>query len=162
MPNDHAIPDGMKQLLDLFTSDLSKVRFGDLDGPALEAAAGAVRAAAGELAEAEALADAARASLEAAREVLVQKGLRALAHARIFAEGSPELAAKVEAVVLVAGARPPEARLLTPDLAEAPPRRRGRPPRAPGPASGTLALSTGTPHSGNGTPAPSTAAPSSD
>jgi hypothetical protein len=155
MANDDAIPDGMKRLLDLFATDLAKVRFGDLDGPVLETAAVTVRTAARELAEAEALADAARASLEAAREALVQKGQRALAHARIFAEGSPDLSARLEDIVLGASGRRPEARLLTADLAEPPPRRRGRPPRSP--ATETLALGNAH-HDTNGTPAPAAAA----
>jgi hypothetical protein len=159
MGNDDAIPDGMQRLLGLFAGDLAKVRFGDLDGPVLEASAGAVRAAARELAEAEALAEAARGSLEAAREALVQKGQRALAYARIFAEGAPELIAKLEGIVLGADMRRAEPRLLTPDLTEAPPRRRGRPPKPPAPASGTLALGGAASHKGNGAAPPPTEDP---
>ena len=157
MANDDAIPEGMNRLLDLFATDLAKVRFGDLDASALDSAAGAVRAAARDLAEAEALADAARASLEAAREALVHKGQRALSYARIYAEGSPELAQRLEGIALVGGPRRPEAnKLLTPDLAEAAPRRRGRPPKAT--ATGTLALGGAAPPASNGTPASPTEA----
>ena len=141
----------MNRLLQLFATDLAKVRFGDLDASALDSAASAVRAAARELAEAEALADGARASLEAAREALVHKGQRALAHARIYAEGSPDLSQRLEGIALGGGARRLEPKLLTPDLAEAAPRRRGRPPR--GAATGTLALGGAAPPPANGTPA---------
>jgi hypothetical protein len=159
MANDESIPEGMNRLLDLFATDLAKVRFGDLDASALDAAASAVRAAARDLAEAEALADGARASLEAAREALVHKGQRALAHARIFAEGSPELAARLDGITLVGGRRG-EPKLITPDQAEAAPRRRGRPPKVPD-ATGTLALGSGS-HPVNGTPARPTEGDSAD
>jgi hypothetical protein len=151
MANDEAIPEGMNRLLQLFATDLAKVRFGDLDASALDSAAGAVRAAARELAEAEALADGARASLEAAREALVHKGQRALAYARIYAEGSPDLSQRLEGIALGGGARRLEPKLLTPDLGEATPRRRGRPPKAA--ATGTLALGGAAPPPASGTPA---------
>ncbi len=150
MTNDESIPDGMNRLLDVFATDLAKVRFGDLDAAMLDGAAGAVRAAARKLAEAQSAADAARASLEAARETLVHKGQRALAYARIFAEGSPELARRLEGISLVTGARPDEPRLITPGLAEASPRRRGRPPKLPAAATGTLALGSSAAPPGNG------------
>ena len=139
-PLPDALPESMNRLLELFASDLAKVRFGDLDASVLEGAAGAVRAAARDLAEAEALAEASRASLEAAREALLHKGQRALAHARIFAEGSPDLASKLEGIALSGGSRRAEPKLITPDLAEPSPRRRGRPPKTAAPATGTLAL----------------------
>jgi hypothetical protein len=139
-PVPDAIPESMNRLLELFAGDLAKVKFGDLDASVLEGAAGAVRAAARDLAEAEAMADAARASLEATREALLHKGQRALAHARIFAEGSPDLAAKLEGIALPGGSRRAEPKLITSDLAEPSPRRRGRPPRTAAPATGTLAL----------------------
>jgi hypothetical protein len=157
MANDPALPDAipeaMTRLLALFATDLAKVRFGDLDASVLQTAAGAVQAAARELAEAEALADAARASLEAAREALLHKGQRALAHARIFAEGSPDLSGRLEGIALPGGPRRAEPRLLTPDLTEASPRRRGRPPKTSAPATGTLALGGAGPHPANGAPA---------
>jgi hypothetical protein len=140
MANDESIPEGMKRLLDLFATDLAKMKFGDLDASVLEGAAGAVRSAARDLAEAEALADAARASLEAARETLLPKGPRALAYARIFAESVPELADRLVGITVGAGARHAEPKLITPDLPEGTPRRRGRPPKAPAPSTGTLAL----------------------
>jgi hypothetical protein len=149
MPNDSLsdegiaadFPEPMTRLLQLFATDLAKVRFGDLDAATLNEAAGLVRAAARELAEAEALAAGARASLEVAREALLNKGQRALAHARIYAEGSPELSQRLEAITL-GGPRRVEPKAITPDLAEAAPRRRGRPPRAAAAATatGTLAL----------------------
>ena len=151
MANDETIPEGLARLLQLFATDLAKVRFGDLDASVLDGAATVVRAAARELAEAEALADSARASLEAAQEALLHKGQRALAHARIHAEGSPELAARLESIALDGGLRRGEPKLITPDVVEASPRRRGRPPRS-APATGTLALETEPPSPSNGAP----------
>ncbi len=142
MANDDTLPEGMNRLLALFATDLAKLRFGDLDASVLEGAAGTVRAAARELAEAEALADGARAALETARKELLLKGQRALAYARVFAEGLPELAERLEGIALAGGPRQSEPRLLTPEQAEAGPRRRGRPPKAPA-ATGTLALDEG-------------------
>jgi hypothetical protein len=144
MPTDSAsdegiLPEPMIRLLELFATDLAKVRFGDLDGATLNDAAAAVRAAARELAEAEALAAAARAGLETAREALLHKGQRALAYARIYAEAAPELAQRLEGISL-GGPRRAEPKPITPDLAEAAPRRRGRPPKGLTTSTGTLAL----------------------
>jgi hypothetical protein len=135
MTTDDAIPPAMGTLLDLFATELKELRFGEIDRPALEKAAAAVRAAAQELAEVEALAETARASLEAAREALLQKGQRALAYARIYAEGSPALDERLQAINLGRGLRRPEA-----IVAETAPRPRGRPPKTPKVEGGTLPL----------------------
>jgi hypothetical protein len=150
MSHDDPIPDELKRLLDLFTTDLAKLRFGDLDASVLDGAASAVRAAAREVAEAEALADGARASLQAAQDTLMNKSQRALAYARIFAEGLPELRERLAGLALDGPVRQgsPEP-TPSPEVA---PRRRGRPPRAPAPATGTLALGAG-PQASNGTAA---------
>jgi hypothetical protein len=159
MPNDSATDEGstsplsepMTRLLELFATDLAKLRFGDLDAAALNEAAGAVRAAARDVAEAEALAATARTALEAAREALLHKGQRALAHARIYAEGQPELAERLDGITL-AGSRRVEPRAITPELADATPRRRGRPPKASA-VTGTLALGGAPGAPANGTSA---------
>jgi len=77
--------------------------------------------------EAEALVDAARATLHEAEQELLHKGQRALAYARIYAEESPALAAVLDAIVLprvVAGVGEAE---TVPSGASPEPRRRGRP-----------------------------------
>jgi hypothetical protein len=136
--DDDAIPPAMGTLLELFTTELADVRFGEIDRPALEKAATAVRAAARELAEVESLAETARASLDAARDALLQKGQRALAYARIYAEGSPALDERLQAINLGRALRRPE-----PIVAETAPRPRGRPPKQPKLEGATLPL-TGT------------------
>lgn len=139
---DDPIPAAMTTLLDLFASELADVRFGELDRVSLEKSAEQVRVAAAELGRAEAAADAARALLESAREALLQKGQRALAHARIHAEGTPELEQRLQAIVLTRSTR--RAEPMPVGIAEALPRRRGRPPKATtAETSGTLPLSDG-------------------
>jgi hypothetical protein len=147
--NDESIPAAMTALLDLFGTELAQVRFGELDGAALDTAAGEVREAARELAQAEALAEAARGALEAARERLLQKGQRALAYARIYAEESPELAARLDTIALVCEPRRGEPTASA--LVEPTARRRGRPPRTASATTPTLALGTAPPHRTNGT-----------
>jgi hypothetical protein len=144
------IPEAVSRLRALFDSELADVRFGDLDATALERATASVRAAARELAEAEALAAAARASLESTRAALLQLGQRALAYARIYADGSPELAERLETIAIGGETRRAEPRPITPGAVEASPRRRGRPPKQLATSTGTLALGTlpnGTPPS---------------
>jgi hypothetical protein len=149
--DDESIPEAMRRLLDLFASDLADLRFGDLDATALDRAASAVRAAVRELEEAEALADAARSSLATTREGLVHLGQRALAYARIYAEGSPELAERLEAIVLPGGPRRAEPKAISPGVPEASPRRRGRPPKPSSPAAtGTLELGPAASRHANG------------
>jgi hypothetical protein len=139
---DDPVPAAMSHLLELFATELADVRFGELDRVSLEKAAEKVRVAAAELGRAEAAAEAARAVLESAREALLQKGQRALAHARIHAEGTPELEQRLQAISLTRGTRRMEP--MPVGVAEALPRRRGRPPKATAAeASGTLPLSGG-------------------
>jgi multidrug efflux pump subunit AcrA (membrane-fusion protein) len=146
--DDEPISPAMNTLLELFATHMTELRFGDLDRAALTSAAEAVRTAASELAEAEAAAATARAALEAAREALLQKGQRALAYARIYAEGSPELAERLDAITLVRAGR--RAEPATTGQAEAP-RRRGRPPKvAAADGSGTLPLDSEAPRPTNG------------
>lgn len=152
--DDVSIPEGMSALLDIFASELAELRFGDLDRGALERAADAVRVAAGDLAEAEAAAEAARTALEAAREELLQKGQRALAYARIYAEGAPEIAQRLQAITFVRGTRRTEVTSTSVGPADGAPRRRGRPPKVNSEVTGTLAL--GAAGADDGAPAPAT------
>lgn len=143
MVNEHAAlsPD-MNQLLALFASDLAEVRFGDLDHDALVAAASAVDAAAATLAEAERTAVAARAALDRAQGVLTQKGQRALAHARIHAEGDAALTERLQAIVLDRAPERTSDREAAAGFVATAMRRRGRPPRSAtvGEVTGTLRL----------------------
>jgi hypothetical protein len=122
-------PPGLDNLLGLFHAELASVQFPGVDAKVLDAAVERVEAAARELRQREAELDAARAQLVAAQEDALQKGQRALAYARIFAQDTPELLARLDGVALggVATSAPSASSLST---APAAPRRRGRPPKS--------------------------------
>jgi ElaB/YqjD/DUF883 family membrane-anchored ribosome-binding protein len=131
-PSDSPIAPPLQQLLELFASELKAVKFPDMDAGVLEAAAAKVRERADAVARAEAALEAARAALGETQDVLLAKGQRALAYARVFAEEDPDLSSRLEALSLP---RPPkkgprletQAEVASPESA---PRRRGRPPKA--------------------------------
>lgn len=138
-----AISPALRALLELFTEELAEVKFPDVDAGVLEEAAERVRQRAEAVAQAQAALEAARAGLYESQESLLQKGQRALAYARVFAEDDAELSAKLEAVSLprpVRKAPRPEGAAPTTDAPaseENAPKRRGRPPKAR-PAPGAL------------------------
>ena len=126
----------MRALLEVFSTELSEVKFPDVDSEVLEEAASRVRAQADAVAKAQAALEAARQTLAEGQEALQQKGQRALAYARVFAEEDFDLSMKLEAISLPKGARK-GARVEGAVAAEAPaqgddaaPRRRGRPPKS--------------------------------
>lgn len=128
-----AIAAPIQQLLALFASQFSNVKFADIDVRVLDEAAAKVTAQADAVARAQAALDAARAQLSADEEALSVKAQRALAYARIYAEEDGELATRLDAIVL---ARTPRTLRTARDAAEAKPggevapaRRRGRPSR---------------------------------
>jgi multidrug efflux pump subunit AcrA (membrane-fusion protein) len=125
------LPAGVRELLDLFAAELPDVRFADLDREALEADAERVRALGEALAQVEAALERARADLNAAREHLLDRSRRALAYARIYADGAGR-APLVETLerLSLSPLRRAEPRAAAP--AEAGARRRGRPPKNAG------------------------------
>ena len=133
--NDPISP-AMRALLEVFSTELSEVKFPDVDAEVLEEAASRVRAQAEAVAKAQAALEAARQVLAEGQEALVQKGQRALAYARVFAEEDAELSTKLEAISLPRAGR----KVVRADggvAAEAPaqsdesaPKRRGRPPKS--------------------------------
>jgi hypothetical protein len=131
------ISPALQDLLKLFGQELSTVKFPDLDRAVLEEAAERVKEKAEEVARAQAALEAARQALYESQEALLQKGQRALAYARIFAEDDTELSAKLDDISLprpvrkaprMEGAPAPEAPSVQSE--ESAPRRRGRPPKA--------------------------------
>ena len=131
------ISPALQDLLKLFGQDLATVKFPDLDRSVLQEAAERVKEKAEVVARAQAALEAARQSLYESQEALLQKGQRALAYARIFAEDDAELSAKLDGISLprpvrkasrAEGAVALEAPAVQAE--ESAPRRRGRPPKA--------------------------------
>ncbi len=90
----------LRAALELFEDALSEVRFPDVSAELLRSKAAAVAARADALRAAhEALADA-EAALAAERAGLAELAGKALAYARIYAEGRPEIAQRLAAVEL--------------------------------------------------------------
>jgi ElaB/YqjD/DUF883 family membrane-anchored ribosome-binding protein len=126
----NAISAPIQSLLDLFAQDLADVRFADVDAKVLNQVASDVESAAAAVASAQAVLDAARASLQDRQDVLLQLAQRALAYARVYAESDPSLSASLEAIALPRVARRTrmdgsEALVLSPEPQPAP-RKRGR------------------------------------
>ncbi len=128
--NDPISP-SMRTLLEVFSTDLSEVKFPDVDSEILEEAAAKVRAQAEAVARAQAALEAARQALADGQDALLQKGQRALAYARVFAEEDIDLSMKVEAITLPKrGARSEAVTETASQNDDTSPRRRGRPPKS--------------------------------
>lgn len=136
----------VRAVLELFAGELSLVKFPDLDVSVLRNAAELVSSRAEALSQAESAMERARVELGEAQEALLHRSHRALAYARVFAEEDPVLAAKVEGLTLPRPPRKQPTRALdpmpestavveaatapAPTAVAAPPKRRGRPPKA--------------------------------
>lgn len=145
--NDPISP-ALQALLELFNQELEAVKFPDVDGAVLGEAAARVRENAEAVARAQAALEAAKQALYETQETLLQKGQRALAYARVFAEDDAELSAKLDAVSLPRATRKaprtegaPVAEAATASEENAP-KRRGRPPKAR-PSNGATLFSEG-------------------
>lgn len=140
-----AVPSSLQAVLELFDSELSHLKFPDLDRAVLQAAAERVEEQAAALREAEAMLLATREALHESLEALQHKCQRALAYARIYAEDSPDLMSKLESVELQRPRGPRSVSALPgtsqprPDSAG----RRGRPRRS-NPGDDPLFVSPGT------------------
>jgi hypothetical protein len=119
MSSHESIPGFAREVIALFAGPLAEVRFPDLDGATLERHAALVEAAHAEVVRIEEELAEARASVSEQAQALTAVAQRALAYARIYTEGKPELEAKVAAVCERKPSVPAEA-----------PRRRGRPKRS--------------------------------
>ena len=139
LPN--PIPAPVQALLDLFTTSLADVRFADVDGQALARCATEVESAAEAVALAQSALDAAREALQQKQDALLQRAQRALAYARVYAEGDETLSGRLDGVSLprpTRRSRAEDALVLSVDPQPSP-RPRGRPRKAPaqaGPADG--------------------------
>lgn len=99
------VSSAVQEVVDLFTGELAQLRFGDLEGPVLARASEEVKVVAAEVATAECMLEAARARLAEKQDALMQKAQRALAYARVYAEGHPELAARLDQIAIPRAAR---------------------------------------------------------
>lgn len=133
-PENDSISPALRALLELFATDLADVKFPEVDTAVLGEAAAHVREKAEAVARAQAALDAARQALNESQESLLQKGQRALAYAKVFAEDDAELGGKLEAIHLPRPVRKAGPSAVEPMGATAgnddnAPRRRGRPPK---------------------------------
>jgi hypothetical protein len=90
----------IQSVLDLFTAELAAVKFPDMDRAVLESAAEVVKRNAATVTQAETALATARTALEDSLEILLQRAMRAIAYARVYADQSPELRSKVDAIPL--------------------------------------------------------------
>jgi len=102
------IPPAVQQVLDVYESNLPLVKFGDLEATVLADSAEEVVLAATALERAEEALSAARVAFLEKQEILLQKAQRALAYARVYADGDGELAARVEQISLPKSRRSPK------------------------------------------------------
>jgi multidrug efflux pump subunit AcrA (membrane-fusion protein) len=119
-----------RQVIDLYSEELAEVRFPDLDLSALLYAQAELHAAQLEVERVEAeLADQ-RAELEVRSQALVAKAERALAYARIFAQGDEQLAPRLAEIGRRKGSlNQPTQTASSSGLIPAP-KRRGRKPKS--------------------------------
>jgi hypothetical protein len=134
------IQEAIRPVLELFATELSDVRFPDIDLAVLRETAASVAAQVDAVARAEEALAEARAILVQCEQALASKAARALAYARVYAEGDGALVSKIDAIALP---RTPNRRARADASFEAPTEpasdaetstdakpRRGRPPRA--------------------------------
>ncbi len=147
--NDPISP-ALRALLELFSTELAEVRFPDMNGEVLDAAAEQVREQAEAVARAQAALESARQALHESQEALLQKGQRALAYARVFSEENAELTARLDGIHLPKPARKgaasgADAASAAQGNDENAPRRRGRPPKARAASGASLFAEGATP-----------------
>jgi hypothetical protein len=147
-----SIPTPVQTILTLFTTSLADVRFADVDGPTLARLAAGVEAAAEAVATAQSALDAARDALQERQDALLQQAQRALAYARVYAEGDAVLSEQLDTVNLPRPsrrARGEDTLVLSADVQPAP-RPRGRPRKVPAqPVTEALGLSAAPPSPGS-------------
>ena len=97
---DDPISTPIKEMLTIFKNDLSSVTFPDVSQSILETLVEEVRKNATELEAANAQVIAAREILEASQNDLLQKCLRALAYAKVYAEDKEELLESISKISL--------------------------------------------------------------
>jgi hypothetical protein len=94
------VPSLAREAIDLYRGPLADVRFPDVDRDALDAAELELLEAHRAVLAAELALERARAELAERASTLVAKSQRALAYARVYAEGAPELRERVDAIAV--------------------------------------------------------------
>ncbi|MEZ4398397.1 MAG: hypothetical protein R3B06_00155 [Kofleriaceae bacterium] len=133
LPDDDALTAPIRDLLALFAETLADVKFPDVDSRALTTEAKQVLDRAAEVGRAEAALAEARRTLVEAQDQLHQRAQRALAYARVYADGDAELSARLDAIGLPRP-RAPRATTAAAPTSDAP-RKRGRPRKEPAPTT---------------------------
>ena len=126
---DSCISHALRDVLTVFDDDgLCDVKFPDVDNDALQAQAAQVEERFKEMKRLEAALEDARKKLDEAQEALLSKAQRAVAYARVYAEGDVLLSSRLESISLPR----PKARTTatTTTMAETP-KKRGRPKNQP-------------------------------
>jgi hypothetical protein len=128
----------LRDVLAVFDDALADVRFPDVDGATLHAAAVVVESAHAEVRRLEVALEEARRRLDDAQDALLGRAQRGVAYARIYADGDAALTARLDALVLP---RARATRSTTPSssAAEAPRKRR----RSAAAAESLFAVPTG-------------------
>lgn len=131
-PAEDPISGALRDLLAVFADALGDVKFPDVDARALGTQAKQIEERFGEVRRAEAALVEARRKLGEAQDGLLQRAQRALAYARVFADGDPTLTARLDAIALP---RARAARSATVPATDDAPKKRGRPRKVPAPGT---------------------------
>jgi hypothetical protein len=123
---DDPVPGEVSGVIELFTTQLAKVAFPEIDAATLRRAADELRAEAQAVARARGALDAALGSFAARRVALGEIAARAIAYARIYSQAHPDRTALATAIAALSETRPVAVAAVA---GAATGKRRGRPPR---------------------------------
>ena len=121
------ISPALRDVLAVFDDALADVKFPDVDNAALQAQAKEVEERFAEVKRLEAALDEARRSLDDAQESLLSRSQRAVAYARVFADGDVLLSSRLESITLP---RSKAKSSSSPPAQATAPKKRGRPPKS--------------------------------
>lgn len=126
LPTLDPISPALRDVLALFDDDaLADVKFPDVDNDALQAQAKEVEQRDSEVRRLEAALDEAKKRLDEANDGLLGKAQRAVAYARVYADGDVLLTSRLESIALPRAK--PKASSQPPTQATSTPKKRGRP-----------------------------------
>jgi hypothetical protein len=123
---DDPVPGEVSGVIELFSTQLAKVAFPEIDAPSLRRAADELRTEARAVARAREALDAALASFAARRVALGEIAARAIAYARIYSQAHPDRTALATAIAALSETKPVAVAAVA---GAATGKRRGRPPR---------------------------------